>query len=308
MARKSDKTAVVETEDVRMSRSPSPESESGSESEVSNSEVESSSESGSESGSDEESSSEQPPKKVSFAAPKPYKAPFGFKTLKQQAPPKSSVSSLLSDLRGKQVLHITAPDYLPLSKIEEVSLAKIMRGTPVLKHKGVQYGIPIESLRQPELNGKALHLYDPKTKTYYSTTATDIPTYHIQELIDMPDVSAENSVLEAVKGQVKPPRKQPKNLKMRFRPVGSGAAPPETIGSSSEESEGEQPTFKVPRGVEVEREERKRKNRPTEGDNETQVGATPRKKSKKEAAEAEEKKKKSSKPRDDKKRKKAEKA
>ncbi|PYH97031.1 hypothetical protein BO71DRAFT_396476 [Aspergillus ellipticus CBS 707.79] len=290
-----------------MSRSSSPASESGSGSEASSSEAESNNQSGSESDSDSSTASnEQPAKKVSLSAPQPYKAPSGFKTLKQQAAPKSNVSSLLSDLRGKQVLHITAPDYLPLSKVEEVSLAKIMQGNPVLKHKGVQYGIPVESLTQPELGGKALHLYDSKTKTFYSTSATNIPSYHIQELVDLPEIS-DDMIMESAKEQVKPPRKHPKNLKMRFRPLGSGAAPPETIGSSSEESDGERPTFKVPRTVEGDK-ERKRKSRPTEGDQETQAGAVPRKKSKKDAAETEEKTKKSSKSRDDKKRKKAEKA
>ena len=58
--------------------------------------------------------------------------------------------------------------------VAEVSLAKIMQGKPVLKHKGVQYGIPVESLAQPDLGGKTLHLYDSKTKTYYSTAASNI--------------------------------------------------------------------------------------------------------------------------------------
>ncbi|PYI07265.1 hypothetical protein BO78DRAFT_396563 [Aspergillus sclerotiicarbonarius CBS 121057] len=301
MAPKSNKKAVVEREPTPMS--------------TSSSEAESNNQSGSESDSDsstsstERTSSQKTSRNVSISAPQPYKPPSGFKTLKQQASPKSNVSSLLSDLRGKQVFHITAPDYLPLSKVEEVSLAKIMQGKPVLKHKGVQYGIPAESIAQPDLGGKALHLYDSKNKTYYSTNASNIPSYHIQEMVDVPEIS-EETIAQAVKEQVKPPRKHPKHLKMRFRPVGSGAAPPETLGSSSEESEGEQPTFKVPKTLEKEREERKRKSHPTEAEgNQAEAGGVPRKKSKKSSQEAGEgEKKKSSKSREEKKRKKSDKA
>ncbi|RAL00673.1 DNA-directed RNA polymerase I subunit RPA34 [Aspergillus ibericus CBS 121593] len=305
MAPKSNKKAVVEREPTPMSTSSSPADSS--------SEAESNNQSGSESDSDsstsstERTSSQQTARNVSISAPQPYKPPSGFKSLKQQAPPKSNVSSLLSDLRGKQVFHITAPEYLPLSKVEEVSLAKIMQGKPVLKHKGVQYGIPVESITQPDLGGKALHLYDSKNKTYYSTNASNIPSYHIQEMVDVPEIS-EEAIAQAVKEQVKPPRKHPKHLKMRFRPVGSGVAPPETLGSSSEESEGEQPTFKVPK--KLEKEERKRKSHPTEAEgNQAEAGSVPRKKSKKSSHEAGEgEKKKSSKSREEKKRKKSDKA
>jgi hypothetical protein len=82
----------------------------------------------------------------------------------------------------------------------------------------------------------------------------------------------------------KPPRPQPKDLKMRFRPVGSTYGAPETIGTSDEESEGEQPSFKFPKGSKAEREERKRKHQQTEGD-EKNVDVAPRKKSKKHSSQ-----------------------
>ncbi|GAQ39192.1 hypothetical protein AtubIFM55763_000236 [Aspergillus tubingensis] len=308
MAPKSNKKAVEEREPTPMSTSSAGESSS---SEVESTQSGSDSDSDSSTSSNEKTSTQKTSRNVSLAAPQPYKAPSGFKSLKQQAAPKSNVSSLLSDLRGKQVYHITAPDYLPLSKVEEVSLAKIMQGKPVLKHKGVQYGIPVESFAQPDLGGKTLHLYDSKTKTYYSTAASNIPSYHIQEMLDIPEVSDE-TVAQAVQEQIKPPRKHPKHLKMRFHPVGSGVEPPETLGSSSEESEDEKPTFKVPKSLEKERDERKRKNHPTEADgSQAEAGDVPRKKSRKsaqEGGEGEDKKKKSSKSREEKKRKKSEKS
>ncbi|RHZ74984.1 hypothetical protein CDV55_109216 [Aspergillus turcosus] len=320
---KSVKKAASDSESSSSSRSTSPDPIKKSESDR---ETEDSSSSGSESedsaSSDSESVPSSPEVKASNVSSSndslyprpPYKPPSGFKAAKKQLPPSSTTSSLLSDLRGKQIFHITAPSFLPLSKVKEVSLAKILQGEPVLKHEGVQYGIPPENISQGDLGGKSLLLYDSKTQTYYSTPATTIPTYHVQEMIDLPkSLGTDDAVLAAAQDQAKPPRKQPKHLKMRFRPVGSGEGPPETIGSSSEESEGEgKPTFKFPKGSKTDREERKRKH-PEEVEGH-QSGALPRKKSKKQSVDAsqmeidekagQDKSKKSSKNRDEKKRKK----
>ena len=258
---------------------------------------------------------------VSFAEPQAFKPPSGFKSAKKQSS-SSNVSSLLSNLRGKQVFHITAPSFLPVSKVKEVSLAKAMQGEPVLKHDGVNYGIPMDSISQGETDGQTLLLHDPKSQSYYNTPTSNIPSYHVQEMISLPEDNGTGSI--KAEDYEKPARKQPKHLKMRFRPVGSGNAPAETLGSSSEESDGEEekPTFKVPKGSSSqEKEERKRKHHHTEGEGNQPNGILPRKKSKKHSASQEtggddsskmdideKKSKKSSKSKDEKKRKKAEKA
>ncbi|KAL2852287.1 DNA-directed RNA polymerase I subunit RPA34.5-domain-containing protein [Aspergillus pseudodeflectus] len=237
-----------------------------------------------------------------------YKPPSGFKSAKNQSST-SSTPSILSNLQGKQIFHITAPAYLPLSKIEEISLAGALKGEPIMEHKGVRYGIPVDSLKHAASSGQTLFLYDSKSKTYRSATS-NVPTYHIQETIELPGgAEYEETTVRAAKALEKPPRKQPKNLKMRFRPVGSGDGPPQTLGSSGEESEGEEPTFKAPAGEKEK--ERKRKHQSTEGDA-SQSAGLPRKKSKKHSIDngdnAVEEKVKKSKDRDGKKRKKAEKA
>ncbi|KAL2849460.1 DNA-directed RNA polymerase I, subunit RPA34.5 [Aspergillus pseudoustus] len=236
--------------------------------------------------------------------PQPYKPPSGFKSAKNQS--STSIPSILSDLHGKQVLHITAPAYLPLSKIKEVSLARAMKGEPIMEHEGVRYGIPVDSLKHAAGSGQTLFLYDSKANTYRSATA-NVPTYHIQETIELPGgPEYEETTVRAAEALVKPPRKQPKNLKMRFRPVGSGDGPPQTLGSSDEGSEGEEPTFRAPPGAEKEK-ERKRKHQSTEGDA-SQSAGLPRKKSKKYSADnAVKEKAKKSTDRDGKKRKKTEK-
>ncbi|KAJ5399173.1 hypothetical protein N7465_009662 [Penicillium sp. CMV-2018d] len=273
------------------------------------------SDSGSDSNSDSDDSSEMKPssssgKKVVISGPQPYKPPAGFKSAKKQAPPSSKASSLLSNLNGKQVLHLTAPASLPLSQVKEVCMAKIMQGEPIISHDGVNYGIPVEALSEADPATKSLLLFDEKTQTY-CTAAQSIPSYHVQEMIGLPSTSKKtDAVVAEMRKYVKPARPQPKNLKMRFRPVGTTSAPPETLGYSSE-SEAEAPSFKVPKG-----EERKRKHDHDEAEDEApQAAALPRKKSKKHSQEKEEddslsrkKSKKSHKDKEEKKRKKSEKA
>jgi hypothetical protein len=234
----------------------------------------------------------------------------GFKSAKKQAPPSSKASSILSKLDGKHVLHITAPASLPLSKIKEVSMARLMQGEPIITHDGVNYGIPPEAFSEAEPASKSLLLFDEKSQTYHDA-ANRVPSYHVQELIGLPSVSENTDAAVAkLREYVKPAKTQPKNLKMRFRPVGTARTAPETFGSSSE-SESEAPSFKVPKG-----EERKRKLSHTDAEGDApQVAALPRKKSKKHSQEkgdddeqSRKKSKKSHKDKEDKKRKKSEKA
>ncbi|KAJ5667057.1 hypothetical protein N7507_002921 [Penicillium longicatenatum] len=249
----------------------------------------SSSSSGSESDSDESSSDmdtsedapevQTPAKRIIAIGPKPYKAPPGFKSAKQQAPPSSTSSSILSNLNGKKVMHITAPSFLPLSKVKEISMSKIAKGQPILSFDGANYGIPAESLREEVQQGKSLLTFDQKTQKYRKQ-ADNIPTYHIQELMGVPE--ADKAAVEALRDTVKPARPQPKHLKMRFRPLGSLPAPPETLGSDSE-SEAE-PSFKVPPGEK----ERKRKHHHTDGDAAQTTSLPSRKKSRKHTENGEE--------------------
>lgn len=179
-----------------------------------------------------------------------------------------------------------------------------MKGEPILSYEGMSYGIPVEAFGQNDKEDKTLLTYDETTQTYRKAF-DHIASYNIQEVVNVP--RPDQAAVEALRDTVKPPRPQPKNLKMRFRPVGSLPAPPETLGSDSE-SDGE-PSFKVPS---AEREERKRKHHHAETDP-AQAAGLPRKKSKKHSQENgveddHKKSKKSHKDREEKKRKKSEKA
>lgn len=141
-------------------------------------------------------------------------------------------------------------------------MGKVMQGEPVLNYEGVNYGIPQDNMGQGDKSEKKVLLYDSKTETYYNAPVRNIQSYHIQEMISLPQEAINDSNAGAASEKAaKPVRKQPANLKMRFRPVGSSYGPPETIGSSSDESEGEKPTK-----ASKDKEERKRKHHHTEGD------------------------------------------
>ncbi|CRG85680.1 hypothetical protein PISL3812_02710 [Talaromyces islandicus] len=175
-----------------------------------------------------------------------FRPPPGF-TSKTRSKP-SSATSALSNLDGKQVFHIAAPSFLPLSQVREIALDKALLGEPILSHKGVDYGLPTdqEGLQTGAADSETLLIYDDKKGVYVRKELQNIPSYTVQELVRLPN----HDPPKAVQVQDKPARPQPKHLKMRFHPVGSGNLDAETIGSSSEseaENDDHEPTFIVPR-------------------------------------------------------------
>jgi hypothetical protein len=86
-------------------------------------------------------------------------------------------------------------------------------------------------------------IYDENKGSYVKKEVQNIQSYTVQELVRLPKYDAVQPLTE------KPARPQPKHLKMRFHPVGSGDLGAETIGSSSEsEADNEhESTFRVPR-------------------------------------------------------------
>ncbi|KAJ5891139.1 uncharacterized protein N7473_007367 [Penicillium subrubescens] len=312
--KKAIKSATKTKDEVEDDSSDSSDSSDSDSSSDSGSESDSESGSSSEMDTSEDATEEQSPaKRVHIPGPnQPYKPPFGFKSAKKQTPPSSSTSSVLSNLRGKQVFHITAPSFLPLSKVKEITMSEVLKGEPILTYDGKNYGIPADSITDNDPEGKSLLVYDESTQTY-SNKADHIQSFHVQEFAGLPQKAVQSTAtaIEILRDAVKPPRPQPKGMKMRFRPVGSLPSEPETLGFSSE-SESEEPQSKVPAGEKEK--ERKRKHSHTEGDA-SQASAEPRKKSKKhtqendhDAERSQKKSKKSHKDREEKKRKRSEKA
>lgn len=186
----------------------------------------------------------RPSQNTNTKRPAAYRPPPGFTSKSRPSKkPSSSATSALSNLDGKQIFHIAAPSFLPLSQIREVALDKALLGEPVLSHKGVDYGLPADG-PQTTAELQTLLIYDENKAAYLKKEVQNIQSYTVQELVRLPQNNHDTSAT----GQ-KPARPQPKHLKMRFHPVGSGNLGPETIGSSSEsEADNEsEPTFRVPR-------------------------------------------------------------
>lgn len=77
-------------------------------------------------------------------------------------------------------------------------------------------------------------VFDEKTGVYVKKELQNIQSYTVQELVRLP---SHDNTGQSLAEKEKPVRPQPKHLKMRFHPVGSGNLGPETIGSSSESEE-----------------------------------------------------------------------
>lgn len=239
-----------------------------------------------------------------FSKKKRFVPPSGFKPPTGKTRPSAAISSALSNLEGKQVFHITAPAYLPLSEIKQITFGKVASGEPILSHKGVEYGL-VETTRQQKQSSETLLVYDEKSNTYLrKPELRKIESYNIQEIVRLPGL---DTLVPSSQGAAKKQpaaRPQPRHLKMRFHPVGSTNLPPETVGSSSE-SEADEPTLHIPVTSSTKEAEKNRK-RKTDERNGTEEKAKKPKKEKEQSSQTESqtesrrnKEKKSSKHRDE---------
>ncbi|KAL1959803.1 hypothetical protein VTO42DRAFT_948 [Malbranchea cinnamomea] len=190
---------------------------------------------------------------------KPYTPPEGFQS-RQKYPSKSSgISKSFSNLSGKQIWHITAPAGVPLTSIQELALDVVATGQSVLTHKGVDYRLREDQLGSEKT--KILLVPDQDGKIYRRNPLPVVQTFHIEQIASVPN----NATLtaagaeSAIQKLTKPLPSKPKHLRMRYKPIGSIDGGPETVGSSSEESEMEDVTFQVPKGSHLDRDVKKRK-------------------------------------------------
>jgi hypothetical protein len=197
--------------------------------------------------------------------------------------PSAAISSALSHLEGKQVFHITAPSFLPLSEIKQIAFGKATSGEPILSHKGVDYGL-VETTQQQKQSSETLLVYDEKTNTYMrKPELRKIESYNIQEIVRLPEL---DTLVPSSQGTTKKQpaaRPQPKHLRMRFHPVGSTTLPPETVGSSSE-SEADEPTSHGSATSSKKKTEKDRK-RKTDGQNGTEEKVKRSKKDKQQSSQ-----------------------
>jgi hypothetical protein len=219
---------------------------------------------------------------------RPFVPPEGFVATKSHISKSTDISKAFSDLKGKQIWHLTAPVGVPLSSLETLALDAVATEQPILSHKGVQY-----RLREDQLGAektKALLVPDQQGRVFRRERLPVVQTFHLEQVVDIPNYAtlSKDETQTAIKKLSKPLPSKPKHLRMRYRPFGSADGPVEPLGPNSEDSEPEV-TFKEPIGLPKDREPKKRKHPDTEidtsqPDSKIEKGAkgdSPRKKAKK---------------------------
>jgi hypothetical protein len=184
--------------------------------------------------------------------PKQFVPPDGFVATSSTTQTHSNpADSILSNLKGKGLWHITAPVSVSLESIQQFTLDAIATGEKILSVGGSDYRLRTEVIHAD--NRRRLLLLDRKTKSYKATPEMISQTLHVQQLVAPPgpfEQSEEQHEL-AVAAATAMPYAQPEGMKMRYRPFGTEDAPPETIGASSGEgSDQGRPRFRLPRGFE----------------------------------------------------------
>ncbi|PGG95447.1 hypothetical protein AJ79_10052 [Helicocarpus griseus UAMH5409] len=220
--------------------------------ESSSSDVESESEEESESSDQAEPSDTEKSPAIPASIPaQEFKAPEGFKLLSKNAPRSSDVSRALSDLRGKQLWHITAPASVPMNSIKELALDAVATGQPILTHKGANY-----RLREDQVvaeKNKTLLLPDRQGNTYHRSNLNIAQTFHLERIVDLANGTTHSEQSVQISDLTRPKREQPENLRMRYKPFGS------KDDQSGSESEDEVASFRVPPTVSGDREGKKRR-------------------------------------------------
>ena len=165
-------------------------------------------------------------KEKSEPPPSPFQPPKGFEISAVPSQKSSRVSELFaqSNLRGKQVWHITVPASVSITSINEVSLHDIQNGTSVLSHESANYGfISGEDVKRE--NKQSLLLPSFQANDYRPANVSITKTLHLQQLMSLPNRAQEppsdsNTAQQRPETHVEVPRQQPQGLKMRYHPFG----------------------------------------------------------------------------------------
>ena len=246
--------------------------ENGESSEDGSSGSESESASGSESisGSSDKTSLQSPRKKspvrktIPQQSTKTFQPPAGFESTSISLHPASKLSEILapSNLQGKQIWHITAPESVPITLVKEVSTQDISNGTSILEYHGAKFGLVLESDVE-QTSGRALLLPSSKMNAYRPSKPAIIKTLHLQQLVNLPSHPSEpavpsNSSASASESYRKTPRQQPEGLRMRYRPFGTSD---DSDLEFDAESIPKAPEFRIPAPVKESSPGKKRKRR-----------------------------------------------
>jgi hypothetical protein len=192
-------------------------------------------------------SSGSPEKKTPTAAnsipaipPKQFVPPPGFTSLDAENFAAQGALSLPT-LEGKQLWHITAPTNLPLSSVSEISLDALRSKQPLFNRDGIEY-IANERL-DSNIDAPSILL---ATENGYQLLDRGIDrSLHLQQKISLPNFSTRQAEQNAGSSpaarvgasHISGAKPQPKGLRMRYKPPGSGPGKPGILGSDSDTDE-----------------------------------------------------------------------
>lgn len=212
---------------------------------------------------------------------RPFAPPDGFSKTPGFSSKSTDVSKAFSNLKGKQIWHITAPAGVSLASLETLALDAVATGQPVLSHNGVKYRVREDQLGAEKT--KTLLLPDQNGRVYRRERLPVVQTFHLEQVVDLPNnvTLSQKETQNSIKKLARPLPSKPKNLRMRYTPFGSTGVP-----EPAEESEPEEPTFKEPPSL---HEPKKRKHpdiekgkaQPNASGESTAKTESPRKKAKK---------------------------
>ncbi|KAG9248236.1 DNA-directed RNA polymerase I subunit RPA34.5-domain-containing protein [Calycina marina] len=171
------------------------------------------------------------PKIVTFTQPDDFIPPTGFKL--QSISDNAKASDLLhkSNLKGKQMWYITAPASVSKEAIETMVWPRDVREKAVIKFNGIEYAF-VEGTAEAKASTQFM-VPDSSRDGYRPIFKSVDNILHLQQKVELLTTAAQ-STLATVPAK-KPVRQQPKGLKMRYKPSGSGDSEAGKIGSSSED-------------------------------------------------------------------------
>lgn len=163
-----------------------------------------------------------------------------------------------SNLKGKQIWHITVPASVPVDSIKEVSMQSVQRGELALTYKGADYGFVVDGESQKV--AKKLLIPDQGNNNYKAAAMTISQTLHLQQLVDLPNMGTASvapadgihTTAGSSRGFTKTARPQPKGMKMRYLALGDNEGQFGRMGpgsSTSGGSDNEEPQFRMSSNV-----------------------------------------------------------
>ncbi|KAI9844500.1 MAG: hypothetical protein M1837_005583 [Sclerophora amabilis] len=182
---------------------------------------------------------------TSYTRPRaPFKPPNGFQSVPtpSDSSPRARQTFSKSNLAGKQIWYITAPDSVPVEELKEVALDSVASSQPVLRHNGREYGFVPDN--NSARDRSRLLVPDDEGVGYRLASSQFSQALRLQQLVRLPNLtritnnlvpSSENTDILTL-NSTKAPRKQPKGLRMRFLPSSFHNDRLGTIGSSSSSS------------------------------------------------------------------------